>query len=183
MITNSNVSTQLIIPDFLSEIDDFKAINEVQNIIISNFFAAQSQVQNDLFLETASFSALAKNASSLGIPVFEQEEMIRTAIISKLSSKPPINVSFIFQIAKKYLGDTTEILYKEEEKILLITYKGGFLPVDYVFCEIYKLIPANIILSIQYCYYTWCVFDQKDITFEVLNRLNLNFAQFDEGLF
>lgn len=152
MWVDKNIDLSQHIPDYFSEIYDFSKLLSILDDELKTLQNDYKIFNNNLFLETADESIISKYEKLISISG-DTLDTKRENIIQKLCEMPPYSVDIIPQIIKRLTGRNCSI---SACKNLVIDANFRAFEKDFditpLIDDIYKVIPANVKLLLNYDY-------------------------------
>jgi len=172
-----------LLPERLAEVSELIHICSAvgSELDKGNTFIANTAA--DSFVGLAGETGLRRWEKILGVytPLDSSVEARREAVLAKLMTKPPINLAVLKGIIEAYMGIVVEIevnLYR-----IYVRYRGESRIKDLtpLFVTVNDIIPANMIVYINYKYLTWNELDSIGMVFNSLDGLDADWQYFEKG--
>ena len=172
-----------LLPDVLSDIAELQAICGAAGEVIDELNVLIAKTAGNSFIKTADQEGVTRWEKILGVssPLNSTLDSRREALSAKIISKPPINMAALKNIIETYMGIQVDIEVKEY--LISVSYRGELKIADLMplFTTVYELIPATMLLEINYRYLIWQELDGLLLDFDGLDAKNMTWQQFEKG--
>lgn len=147
------------LPEQFRPLLEIKALAGIIDLDMKDYYEKLRQFTDNRFVQTLDLETVKRWEAifDLTSPIKDDLQSRRQSIQAKLLSQPPINIATLKKITEAYLGVEVNVESHVEPYVLRITYRGlEELPDLQPYMQsIYRTIPANIKIILEYAYQTW----------------------------
>ena len=172
-----------LLPDRLGEVYELAVICAAAGQRIDEANLLISKAVDNNFITTADIDGILRWESILGVssPLDQTMQARRDALISKLITRPPINLAVLKNIIQAYMG--LEVELSVDGYTVKASYRGQSRLEDLtpLFVTVNQAIPADMLFEIKYRYLVWQEFDGLELDFDGLDAQNAVWDGFEKG--
>lgn len=171
------------LPERLQGVIEFSALSGAVNPEVDAANATVARMVANAAISTAGAQGLSRWEQILGVstPLNSTLKSRREALMAKLRTKPPINLTTLRCIIETYMGVLVEVGLLDS--IVSVTYRGTSQVEDLtpLYATLYETIPASLLVNIAYRYLIWQELDAQALIFSALDAKNLDWHNFERG--
>lgn len=145
------------LPEVLQEILEIQTLANCLNPELDSTGQTAKATADILSVQLANIDGVARWEKILGVttPLNSSLKARRDALLAKLSTKPPINLTMLSGLIETYMGVPVDLSAKDF--VLSIMYRGETKIPDLspLYATLYDTIPANLTVTVVYNWVTW----------------------------